>query len=802
MIAYPEFSYLYMYRLPNPERREIMRNTKKSVPHTLVWLVFIAIHAVTIAQNTGIQPVVTEEDYARAEKFLSANTNPLVYGATVQPEWIDADRFWYRNSIPEGFEFILADARKSIQKLAFDHEDLASGLSELTGESYDPYDLPFSQIEFAEDGKTISFRVNSQVYTFNLKSNRCTAGEKAERADRNALVSPDGKLAAFIRDYNLWVRDLATGEETPLTTDGVQDFGYATSNAGWTKSDQPVLLWSPDSKKIATFQHDGRGVGEMYLVTTNVGHPTLEAWKYPLPEDSVIFRIHRVVVHLDGPRVVRLKMNPDQHRSSICDHVVCRGAGFSDIEWKSDGSKLAFLSTSRDHKHEVLRIADPETGTVRDVLEEIVETFFESGYRQVNWHVLFESEEVIWFSERSDWGHLYLYDLETGTLKNQITKGNWCVYHVLHVDEKNRKIYFTGAGREPGDPYFQYLYSVQMGGANLTLLTPEEANHNPVLSPSGTYFTDSYSTPVIPPITVLRNLQGMKIATLEEADILKLLETGWVPPVPFTVKARDGKTDLYGLMHKPSNFDPEKKYPIINYIYPGPQSGSVGSRSFAPSRGDRQSLAELGFIVVALDALGTPGRSKSFHEAYYGNMGDNGLPDQITGMKQLSERYPWIDIERVGIYGHSGGGFASTDAILRYPDFFKVAVSGAGNHDNRNYEDDWGEKWQGLLETYPDGSTNYDNQANQLLAKNLKGKLLLAHGTMDSNVPMYNTLLVVNELIAANKDFDLILFPNRGHGFGNEPYMMRRRWDYFVRHLMGGIPPVEYEFETDTSRRF
>jgi len=274
----------------------------------------------------------------------------------------------------------------------------------------------------------------------------------------------------------------------------------------------------------------------------------------------------------------------------------------------------------------------------------------------------------------------------------------------------------------------------------------------------------------------------------------------WVPPIPFTVKARDGKTDLYGYMFKPTNFDPAKKYPIVNYIYPGPQSGSVRGRSFSTSRSDKQALAELGFIVVSLDAMGTPQRSKSFHEAYYGNMGDNGIPDQITGMKQLAERHPWIDIDRAGIYGGSGGGFASTDAILRYPDFFKVAVSGSGNHDNRCYEDDWGEKWQGLLETYPDGTTNYDNQANQLLAKNLKGKLLLAHGTMDSNVPFYNTLLVVNELIAHNKDFDLLLLPNRGHGIGRESYYTRRRWDYFVKHLLGAEPPKEYKFQMDSLR--
>ncbi len=609
------------------------------------------------------------------------------------------------------------------------------------------------------------------------------------------MVSPDGKRAVFIREYNLWVRDLESGKEIQLTKDGQKDFGYGTNNAGWTKRDAPVLLWSPDSKKIATFQHDGRGVGEMYLVNTKVGHPELEAWKYPLPEDKEIFRIHRIVIHVDEPRVVRFQMPPDQHRSTITDHIAVRGGQLADAEWSPDSSQLAFVSVSRDHKHVILRMADPETGKIRDVLEEKVDTFFESGFNTVNWHVLPESNEVIWFSQRDDWGHLYLYDLATGKLKHQITQGNWNVLQVLRIDRKGRLIYFLGCGREEGDPYFQYFYSVGMDGkGDVKLLTPERANHRVSLSPTGESFVDSYSTPVKPPVTLVRNSKGQKLVDLEKADISRLIEIGWQPPVPFSVKARDGKTDLYGLMHKPTRFDPGKKYPIINSIYPGPQSGSVGSRSFTPSRGDQQALAELGFIVITLDAMGTPMRSKSFHEAYYGNMGDNGLPDHITGMQQLAERFPWIDIDRVGIYGGSGGGFASTDAILRYPDFFKVAVSTSGNHDNRSYEDDWGEKWQGLLVTNPDGTTNYDNQANQLLAKNLKGKLLLAHGTMDTNVPFYNTLLVVNELIAANKDFDLILFPNRGHGLG-EPYMVRRRWDYFVKHLLGAEPPKEYQIK-------
>ena len=773
-----------------------MKNSGKlCLPVLLLFLIVFTGHV------NAQKPVVTEEDYARAEKFLAANTYSLVYKGSIRPEWIDEDQFWYANAIPAGTEFILVNAKKKTRKLAFSHGKLAAELESLTGEKYNPFKLPFRQIEFSGDGKSILFDLKGQHYQYNIKGNKITTSEPRPRAGRNEDVSPDGTRAVFIRDYNLWVRDLATGEEKQLTTDGVEDFGYATNNAGWTKSDRPVVLWSPDSRKIATFQHDGRGVGEMYLASTKVGHPELQAWKYPLPGDSLIFRIQRVVIGVDEAKVVRLKMAPDAHRSTICDHVVCRGSGFADIEWSKDASRLAFVSTSRDHKHEVLRVADPETGEVKDIMEEIAETYFESGYNMVNWHALFASDEVIWFSERDNWGHLYLYDLSTGELKNRITSGDWRVLQVLFIDEESRTIYFTGSGKEEGNPYYHYLYSIGFDGSGLTLLTPEKAFHSIAFSPTGKYFTDSYSTWSEPPVSVVRSAGGELLLTAEIADITELLAAGWVAPVPFTVKARDGETDLYGAMYKPSNFDPAKKYPIINYIYPGPQSGSVGPRSFVPSAGDRQSIAELGFIVVAIDAMGTPGRSKSFHDVYYANMGDNGLPDQVAGMKQLAERYEWIDIDRVGIYGHSGGGFASTDAILRYPDFFDVAVSGAGNHDNRNYEDDWGEKWQGLLETYPDGTTNYDNQANQLQAKNLRGKLLLAHGTLDGNVPMYNTLLVVNELIAANKDFDLILFPNRSHGFGNEPYMMRRRWDYFVENLLGADPPEEYEFKTTTSMR-
>ena len=722
-------------------------------PPLALALVLVLGAAGSVAQQpAGPRPALTADDYARAEKFLSWKTAPLVFRASVRPAWLDGERFWYRNSTPGGAEFVVVDP----------------------------------------DKRTRSVVDSAQVIP--------AARAAVRGAGRNVVPSPDGKLGAFIRDENLWVRDLASGRETQLTTDGVKDFGYATDNAGWVHSDRPILLWSPDSRKIATFQQDQRGVGEMYLVETKVGHPVLQAWKYPLPGDSVVAMIHRVVIDLAGPRVIRLQMPPDQHRSTLCDHIAC-GGSWSDVEWTPDASKLVFVSTSRNHQQEQLRVADAATGVVRDVYQETVPTFFESGNGRINWHALPATSEFIWFSERDDWGNLYLYDLGTGKLKHRITSGPGNVLQVLRVDEKARVIYFTGSGREAGrDPYFRHLYRVDFDGRHLALLTPEDADHSVTLSPSGRYFVDSYSRPDVPPVTVLRDAAGRLVLPLEKADISKLVATGWTPPIPFTVKARDGKTDLYGLLYRPTGFDSTKKYPIVNQIYPGPQTGSVGSRSFAASRGDTRALAELGFIVVQLDAMGTPYRSKAFHAAYYGDMGDNGLPDQVAGMKELGRRYPWIDLDRVGIWGHSGGGYASLDAMLRYPDFFKVAVSESGNHDNREYEDDWGEKWQGLLERKPDGTTNYDSQANQRLAKNLKGKLLLVHGTMDDNVPPYNTLLVVSELVKANRDFDLLLLPNRAHGYGpDSQYAMRRRWDYFVRNLLGAEPPAAYEFHPGPS---
>jgi dipeptidyl-peptidase-4 len=711
------------------------------------------------AQGGQAAAPMTAADYARAEKFMNYNVTPLVYRSGVRGNWLPDGRVWYRVTTETGSVATLVDP--------------------VTGTKM-PCTLPDCAAPAGGRGG---------------RGGQAAGGGRG--GARTDVPSPDGKRTAYIKDWNLWVRDVATGKETQLTTDGVKDFGYATDNAGWTKSDRAILIWSPDSKKIATFQQDQRKVGEMYLVSTEVGHPRLEAWKYPLPGDEHVAMLHRVVIDADTGKITRLKKGPDQHRSTLCDHIVCRGGEWSDVYWSPDSRKLAFVSSSRDHRRANLKEADVATGEVSDVMEEEVSTFFESGNGGVNWRYLPASNEILWFSQRTNWGQLYLYDLQSRKLKNAITTGEGNVTQVLRVDEKNRVIHFLGVGREKGrDPYFVHLYRVGFDGKNLQLLTPEDATHDVVLSPSGKYFTDSYSRPEAPAVAVLRDaMTGHLIVELEKADITKLLATGWKPPTPITVKGRDGTTDLYGLMYTPTSLDPSKKYPIVNHIYPGPQTGSVGGRAFNPARSDNHALAELGFVVVEIDGMGTPWRSKKFHDTYYGNMGDNTLPDQVTAMKQLAQKYPYIDLDRAGIWGHSGGGYATAGAMFRYPDFFKAGISESGNHDNRIYEDDWAEKWMPLLTDATKAA--YEDQANQTHAKNLKGKLLLAHGMMDNNVPPYNTLLVVDALVKANKDFELIMFPHARHGFGDaSDYMTRRRWDFFVTHLLNREPPKEYRLRS------
>jgi dipeptidyl-peptidase 4 len=787
---------------------------------------FFAIFFASTTLSAVAQKVYTKQDYTQAERWMSYNVNVLVHHTIRGVDYLPDGRVFYRDPGVGGSAYMIADPVKATVAPAFDNAKLAAALNRATGATPDQAILAgkLGVTEYKTESNG-GFAVTTGVGEFHCDAavTKCAAEPKPPSAEKipektsgktatqpvaiarrhagEDNLSPDKKLAAFIRDNNLWVRTVATGEERQLTTDGVQDFGYATDNAGWQHSDAAILTWSADGKKIATFQQDQRKTGLMYLVPVTNRHPVLEAWRYPLVGDKDVTMIEPVIIDVATAQVVRLKTAPLEHRSMECDDVSCGGDGqWSDVAFSGDDNHLAFVSTSRDHKDEWVRVADTMTGDVRDVYHEHVDTYY--GWQsKTDWKYLPESNEFLWVSERSNWAQVYLYDLTTGKLKNQVTHGNGPVADLKYVDEKNRVIYFMAKGKEEGeDPYFDNYYRVDFDGKNQRLLTPVVANHEVTPSKDGSTFVDVYSTVDTPQTAVLRDNAGKVLVTLAKQDISQLLAAGWKPPMPIKVRSRDGWIPLYGFLWKPTNFDATKKYPVVDYVYPGPQEASCGSRSFSAAHGDNQSLADLGFVVVCIDGMGNPDRSKSFHDAHASrpqDMGDATIPDQASGITDLASRYAWIDLDRVGIWGHSGGGNATVSAMFHFPNFFKVGWAESGNHDQRDYEDDWDERWAGLEMIGPNGEDNYAAQANAGYAKNLKGHLMLTHGTMDDNVPPNNTLLVVDALIKANKDFDMLLIPNVHHGYAEAtPYVMKRRWDYFVKYLAGGVPAMDFQPES------
>ena len=758
--------------------------------------------AISLSLQAQTGRIYTSDDYSRAANQLNAGTFALVDHAIRHATFISNDRFWYLDSENGLPTLMVADATRRTRSAAYDQIRMAAALHAAGLEETDAKRIRPEEFDLLDDDRSARITISGIRYRCALgAAYRCSvelagpAGTPKPSLKDASLAdfSPDGKRAVFLRDWNLWVREIATGTEKQLTRDGVKDYGYATDNAGWIHSEHAIVVWSPDSKKLATFQQDQRKTGEMYTVSSRIGHPQLETWKYPLVGDKDVTMIERVIIDVDAAKVTRLKMPPDQHRSTLCDNLVCE-AGWEDVQWAADGKTLAFVSTSRDHKMETVRKADAATGAVRDVFSETVPTFFESGYGHVNWRYLSKRNEILWFSQRENWGNLYLYDAGTGKLKHAVTQGDWNVDEVLHVDQETGEMILTGTGREPSeDPYYRRVYSANLDGNHLKLLTAEDADHVATVSGDGKFIVDIYSTPRKPQVMLLRDGSGEMIEELAHGDITRLQAAGWIAPETFHVKGHDGKTDVYGLLFRPANLNPALKYPIIDFIYPGPQGGSFGTHGFQASRADSNALAQLGFAVVQIEGMGNPKRSKAFHDEYLKDIGINAIPDQISGIRELAQRYSWIDLDRVGMWGHSGGGNATVATMLRYPDFVKAGIAESGNHENRNYEDDWDEKWVGLLETKADGTTNYDSQANARYAANLKGKLMLAHGMLDDNVPVSTTMLLIDALEKANKDFALVIFPEAHHGYGTaSAYMMRRRWDYFITELMQATPPHDF----------
>ncbi len=751
----------------------------------------------------------TRTDYARAEQLLSWNASELVIDDGMRPRWMPRDRFWFRNRGPQLHEFLVADLATGARRPAFDHHRLAAALSQAADTAYDVAKLPFREFTWTDDERGIRFSTGrNRFWNCDIVQYTCAGPDTVNPVKVTELASPDGKWVAFERKGNLYLRPTAGGPEVALTQDGTPEYGYGLNNIGCcgqvtsvrNRTDlRPMVLWSPDSKRLATHKWDQRNVRLMHLLETKNPGPILHSYRYALPGDSVIPKYDLYIFDVSDHRGRRVDVPPMDVVNTTCCWLMTDTV-WKDMRWSSNGEELFFTAGKRGFDELALMAANAASGAARQIVKETSKTYVETNQNSggiPNWRPVSGGREVIWWSERDGWGHLYLVDATTGGVKNRITSGDWLVSDLLWVDEGQRWVWFTARGREKNrDPYYRFLYRARLDGSAIELMSPENADHDVTVSPSGKFFLDVYSRPDTPSVTMIRRADGGPARVLQRADVTRLLAAGYRPPAAFTVKARDTVTELYGQLWKPAHFDSSRRYPVITYIYPGPQIGSLGGRQFrASANGNANALAELGFFVVQVDAMGTPGRSKAFHDAYYGDMGDNGIPDQITTIKQLAARYPQMDLDRVGIYGHSGGGFSSTDAILRYPDFFKVAVSSAGNHDNRSYDYTWGEKYQGLVKKLSDSLDTFDSQSNWRLAKNLKGKLLLAYGTLDDNVHPVATHLLIDELIRHNRDFDLLVMPNRNHGFAGEPYFVRRTWDYFVQHLLGVTPPAGYEIK-------
>ena len=591
---------------------------------------------------------------------------------------------------------------------------------------------------------------------------RQTAVETEPKTIKPRGESPDGKWIAFIKAANLYVRNIKNGEETALSNDGVEEDTYSEQ-----------LYWSPDSKKLFVLRIRKGEDRKIYLIESS-------------PKDQLQPKLHTVSYAKPGDRIdvakPQLFETIGKRQIPISDQLFPNPWSISEIRWAPDSSRFTFLYNQRGHQ--VLRIVsvDAATGEACAIVDERSSTFVDYASKQFIYY-LDATKEIIWMSERDGWNHLYLYDAETGQVKNQITKGQWVVREVEHMDEDKRQIWFQAGGiRDGQDPYYIHFCRVNFDGTGLVVLTERDGTHEIEFSPDRRFFLDKCSRVEQPPITELRSAaDGKLVCELERADWSKLLETGWHPPERFCAKGRDGKTDIYGIIIRPSNFDPNLKYPVIEEIYAGPQGAFVPKSFGLQTR--QHAIAELGFIVVQIDGMGTSYRSKAFQDVCWKNLGDSGFPDRTLWMQAAAAKYPYMDITRVGIYGGSAGGQSALRALLAYGDFYKVAVADCGCHDNRMDKIWWNELWMG----WPVGP-HYEEQSNVTQAHKLQGKLLLTVGELDRNVDPASTMQVVNALIKADKDFDLLIVPGNGHGVGETPYASRMRMDFFVRHLLGVEP--------------
>jgi len=719
----------------------------------------------------------TLKEYQKANAVDTLFKNK-VFNTPKEFNWVNNTSFWYVNNTMKGTEFLRVDAIEKQQIPAFNQENLAASLSKVLEKKINPNQLPIDNLEFSKDFSNLVFTTDSLKISCDLKSYQLTKiqggykknqkrntywGERFDEQLKKEVKSPDLLHIAFIKNYNLYIKNVKTQEETQLSYDGSKGFYYTS-----------FLEWSPDSKKIMAYKVRPGEEHKIYFVESSPKdqfQPKLQERDYLKPGDQLAFRSPQLF-DITSKKHISISTDLFQEQYSV-----------SDFDWKDDSSAFTFEYNQRGHQvYRVLEV-NATDGKVKTIVDETSSTFIDYSGKKYRYN-LRKANQIIWASERDGWRHLYLIDANTGKIKNQITKGNWPVRGVIKVDEENKQIYFTASGLDINqDPYLVHYCRIDFDGKNFKRLTTEDGNHKVSFSPDYQFYVDQYSSVDKAPITLLKSVANPKLVMkLQEADMTDLLKTGWRAPEVFSAKGRDGKTDIWGIIVRPTTFDPNRSYPIIEYIYAGPHDSFV-PKNFQPYYWSMTALAELGFIVVQIDGMGTSNRSKAFHDVCWKNLKDAGFPDRKLWMKAAAAKYPYMNIEKVGIHGTSAGGQNAGAALVFNSDFYDVAVSSCGCHDNRMDKIWWNEQWMG----YPIGP-EYEACSNVANAAQMQGNLMLILGELDDNVDPASTMQFVNALIKANKNFELVTIPGMGHSAGGD-YGERKRRDYFVQHLLGVTPP-------------
>lgn len=808
-------------------------------------LLFFFLTAMVCMQLSAQPLPGTKGNYQLAARFSPTKLNKMVGTTSVDAHWLKrGDRFWYTYETSAGRKWYIVDPAKASRQELFDNAKLAALITAQVKDPFDAQHLGIENLKFIKDENSIQFEIRSseeiekkdstkkppattkEKKVFYFEYNLLTGAlvelkdyQKPKARPGWASISPDKKFVIFSRNYNLYWMDSAnyakalkneddsTIVENKLTTEGIENYSFGGDSFGETNVDKEknknkrksaFVFWSPDSRYFTFIRSDMRKVKDLWVLNSvaDGGRPTLETYKYHMPGEAEAPQRELLLFDF-GAKSFR-KLNTTMFKDQ---EISVTGKPFLQKErddewrptiWMGNNERFYVTRTSRDLKRIDVCAVDVKTGEPKVFIEERMNTYVET--RRLG--VVNDGKEYIQWSERDGWAHFYLYDAD-GKLKNAITSGAFHCEDIEEIDEKNRVLYFTANGRESNeDPYYLHLYRVNFDGSNLKLLNPGDYDNSVSMDDDAKYFVNNFSRVNTVPKSALFDNNGRKIMDLETADLSRLFEAGYKFPQPFKVKADDGITDLYGVMYKPFDFDSTKKYPIIEYVYPGPQTESV-NKSFSRGMDKTDRLAQFGFIVITVgNRGGHPSRSKWYHNYGYGNLRDYGLADKKAAIEQLADRHSFIDINRVGIQGHSGGGFMSTAAMLVYPEFFKVAVSSAGNHENNIYNRWWSEKHHGVREVVndkKDTSFVYAIEKNSDLAKNLKGHLMLSHGDIDNNVHPANTIRMANALIRANKRFELVLLPGQRHGYGDmTEYFFWMQGDYFCKWLLGDFSqPVD-----------